>query len=102
MAMDNYNIAQILKNGLYHKKMKQIELAKHLNVEKTAVNRWCNGKSIPDGNTLLKIAAILEISLDAYIKQDAAMAKLQNQRLLDTCDRLKKEIEQMECIIKGK
>ncbi len=100
--MDNFNIGQILKDGLYQRKMKQIELAKLLNVEKTAVNRWCNGKSIPDGNTLLKIATILEISLDHYIKTDPKELKAQNQRLLDTCERLKKDIDLIETIIKGK
>ena len=86
--MDNYNIAQILKAGLYHKKMKQTELAKLLNVEKTAVNRWCNGKSVPDGNTLLKIASIIK------------ERKAQNQRLLDLCERLKKDLDLMESMIK--
>lgn len=99
--MENYNIGQILKDGLYQRKMKQTELAKRLNVEKTAVNRWCNGKSIPDGNTLLKIAAILEISLDHYIGIDPKELKAQNQRLLDTCERLKKDIDLIEDIVKG-
>lgn len=98
--MDNYNIAQILKAGLYHKKMKQTELAKLLNVEKTAVNRWCNGKSVPDGNTLLKIASILEISLDYYTQGDIKERKAQNQRLLDLCERLKKDLDLMESMIK--
>lgn len=42
----------------------QVWVASELGVDKSIVNRWVNGKSIPNGYNLQRIARLFEISAD--------------------------------------
>lgn len=44
--------------------MKQIDLAKRLNVRQTTISNWENGKTEPDSATLQKLAEIFDVSVD--------------------------------------
>lgn len=67
MTLKDYKIGDIIRDGLERNHMTQVELAKLLRVEKTAVNRWCKNKTTPDAKTIFQIAEILHMSLDQYI-----------------------------------
>lgn len=66
--MDAYEIDKILNDYLKLRKMKQKDLASELHVEIATINRWCKGKSLPDSNTFLNIAHILDIKLDEIVR----------------------------------
>lgn len=49
------------------KNLKQIELAEKMNVTKSVISDWVNGRSQPNAEKLLKLSEILEISIDMLV-----------------------------------
>lgn len=47
--------------------LSQEALAKQLFVSRQAVSKWENGEATPDLNTLVKLAAVLQVSLDQLV-----------------------------------
>lgn len=66
--MNQKEIADFLKQLRISKNMTQRELAKEMNVTPQAVSRWENSNSIPDINTLKRIAEFYGISVDEILK----------------------------------
>ena len=53
-----------IKQELKAKNKKQIDLAKHLNVQPSTLSEWLNGKNEPPMKTIVDIAVYLEVSTD--------------------------------------
>lgn len=62
------NIMELRKS----KKMTQLELAQKINYSDKSVSKWERGDSLPDLNTLCKLAALFEVTLDYFITENAA------------------------------
>ena len=58
-----------LKTFRLSKNLTQLELAKLLNVKRTTVSMWENNKSLPNIDTLKKIAQVLDCTVDDLIKE---------------------------------
>lgn len=54
-------LSEIIRRGLFEKKMKQSELAVKLNISRNALAQWVNGRNIPPGDKLLQLAKELDI-----------------------------------------
>lgn len=53
----------------------QDELAKKLNVGRTTVANWEQGRNYPDIQTIVELSNILDISLDALLRPESAIVK---------------------------
>jgi repressor LexA len=58
--------------------MKQVELARKLNVSQAALSGYETGKYEPDNETIKKIARIFNTSVDYLLGGDASAAAYQN------------------------
>ena len=58
-----------LKAFRMSKNLTQLEFAKLLNVKRTTVSMWENNKSLPNIDTLKKIAQLLDCTVDDLIKE---------------------------------
>ena len=52
--------------------MLQYELANRMGVKKASVSAWESGKAMPSAENLLKLADILECTVDAILGRDSA------------------------------
>jgi transcriptional regulator with XRE-family HTH domain len=68
--MDNKKIGKFLFNKRKEESKTQKEVADELNVTYQAVSRWENGDSIPDIETLCKIADMYHVSVDEILQRD--------------------------------
>ena len=65
-------IAEVLKE----RNMKQIELARQLNVGRSRVSNWCSSSSTPNIQMLMRISDVLNVQLTelladiAYLKEN--------------------------------
>ena len=82
----------------------QIELAEFLEVQPRLVGRWEQGKGKPQFDYLLKLADVLEVSLDRLLRgnddEHPDSFDIKNRRLKELCkmaDRLKKEDQDVIC-----
>ncbi|CAK1251040.1 DNA-binding transcriptional regulator [Fructobacillus evanidus] len=62
-----------LKRVRQQKKMSQQTLANLLFVTRQTVSHWENGKNYPDFNLLIRLADILDLSLDELLREDEEM-----------------------------
>ncbi len=62
-------LAQMLKQLRKQHKMTQSDLAAHMGITQQAVGRWETGASSPDPNTLLRISALFDVSVDSLLGQ---------------------------------
>ncbi|EHG5987350.1 helix-turn-helix transcriptional regulator, partial [Enterococcus faecalis] len=53
----------------------QEELVNQLNVSRTAVSDWENGRNYPDSKTLIQISDTLNRSIDKLLKDDLEFIK---------------------------
>ena len=53
-----------IKQELKMKNKKQVDLAKHLNVQKSTISEWLNGNNEPPMKTIVDIALYLNVSTD--------------------------------------
>lgn len=56
-----------LKEKRLEKKLTQEEIAKMLKISRIQYNRYENGKSLPNINTLVKISKILDTNIEYFI-----------------------------------
>jgi transcriptional regulator with XRE-family HTH domain len=56
---------------LIEKNMKQIELARLLNVGRSRVSMWCSCSSTPNVQMLLKISDVLQCDISALLPQNS-------------------------------
>lgn len=68
-------IGNKIKIARSNKQFTQEELATQLNVSRTAVSNWENGRNYPDLKTLIQISDILDISIDSLLKDDLEFIK---------------------------
>ncbi len=53
-----------IKQELKMQNKKQVDLAKHLNVQKSTLSEWLNGNNEPPMKTIVDIALYLNVSTD--------------------------------------
>ena len=53
-----------VKQELKIQNKKQVDLAKHLSVQKSTISEWLNGKNEPPMKTIVDIARYLNVSTD--------------------------------------
>lgn len=68
-------IGNKIKIARSNKQFTQEKLATQLNVSRTAVSNWENGRNYPDLKTLIRISDILDISIDSLLKDDLEFIK---------------------------
>ncbi len=56
------------------RRMLQYELANRMGVKQASVSAWESGKTMPSAENLLKLADILECSVDALLGREPASA----------------------------
>ncbi|WP_326717217.1 helix-turn-helix domain-containing protein [Vagococcus jeotgali] len=64
------NIAETVKKYRNEKKLTQEQLAKELNVSRSAVSSWEVGRNYPDLEMLVSISDLFGISLDELLRED--------------------------------
>ena len=71
-VIDNIKVGEQIKSLLKERNMTQSDLARELNISKSAVSQNLNGRSTFDIQNLMKIAEIFNISIDTLlnIKED--------------------------------
>ena len=86
------------------RKLTQLELAELLDIQPRLVGRWEQGKGKPQFDYLLKLADVLEVSLDRLLKGGDAnhtdSFDIKNRKLKELCkmaDQLKKEDQDVIC-----
>ena len=85
-----------IKEVRKQKKLSQVELASKLGVNQTAVSQWERGSTLPSGNLLPKLTALLDTSSDyllgisdeppVKIDPDDIISKITRQIVLDTLE----------------
>jgi transcriptional regulator with XRE-family HTH domain len=68
MAIDRYKFGENVYKILKAKGMKQKELADAMGVNKESFSRWMNGTRVPSIPMMLKMADILNVSMDRLTK----------------------------------
>jgi transcriptional regulator with XRE-family HTH domain len=63
---------------LIEKNMKQIELARLLNVGRSRVSMWCSSSSTPNVQMLLKISDVLNVQLTELLAAKANLKENQS------------------------
>lgn len=56
------------------RRMRQYELANRMGVKQASVSAWESGKAMPSAENLMKLADILECSVDALLGREPASA----------------------------
>lgn len=64
-------ICQVIKENRKKRELTQEDLAKKLNVSRSTISSWENGRSYPDLEMLLILSKEFEISVDALLKGDS-------------------------------
>ncbi len=59
-----------IKSILTEKKLTNLWLAAQLGVDSTTVSKWCTNSSQPDILTLLKIAHLLDLTIEDLLDED--------------------------------
>lgn len=85
-----------IKEVRKQKKLSQVELASKLGVNQTAISQWERGSTLPSGNLLPKLTALLDTSSDyllgisdeppVKIDSDDIISKITRQIVLDTLE----------------
>ena len=65
------NLVELRKNA----KLTQLDLAEKLNYSDKAVSKWERGESLPDVETLKKIADLYDVSIDNMLKEQKDITK---------------------------
>lgn len=84
------NFAQRLKDLRTTRKLTQTRLAELLEVSPRVYNRWENGDVIPHFDTIVRIAELLDISLDelAGRKEAGGEPRIRNHELHRLCQKV--------------
>ena len=70
-----YKVGNLISKLREEKGFSQIELGSKLGVTNKAVSRWENGRGYPDTSILLKLAEVLEITVDELLKGELSISK---------------------------
>ena len=72
------------------RKMTQVRLAELLGISARGYNRWEKGGNVPHLDTLIKIADILQVSLDELVgrTESSAAPKIRNHDLHQLCQQV--------------
>lgn len=81
--------------------MTQARLAEEIGVDKTMVNRWVKGDSVPNGDKLIKIINLLRIHREVFPdefkeEKDNHVTRSEVESLWERIDRLEKEFRKMK------
>lgn len=94
------NLSTIRKS----RQLTQLELANLLDVQPRMVGRWEQGKAKPQFDYIIRLAQILEVSLDHLLLGDEGQTRpefeIQNKKLKELCkqvDELKPEDQEVVC-----
>ncbi|MDN3177444.1 helix-turn-helix domain-containing protein, partial [Enterococcus faecalis] len=68
-------IGEKIKIARNNRGFTQEELVNQLNVSRTAVSDWENGRNYPDSKTLIQISDTLNRSIDKLLKDDLEFIK---------------------------
>lgn len=100
MADFGKNLAELRKV----RQLTQMELAELLEIQPRLVGRWEQSKGKPQFDYIIKLADVLEVSLDRLLlgvdKQQSAQFDIQNRKLKELCkqvDQLKSEDQDVIC-----
>lgn len=100
MADFGKNLAELRKA----RQLTQMELAELLQIQPRLIGRWEQGKGKPQFDYIIKLATVLEVSLDQLLlgteKQQSAQFDIQNKKLKELCkqvDQLKLEDQDVIC-----
>ena len=100
MAEFRENLSSLRKK----RKLTQIQLAELLDVQPRLISRWETGQTKPQFDHMVRLAGVLEVSLDELVKGDevSAPAKhaIRNKRLEELCrrvDGLPREDQEVVC-----
>ncbi|MEQ9764786.1 helix-turn-helix transcriptional regulator [Streptococcus sp. ZJ151] len=74
--------AEQLKSLRTARNLSQDHLAEQLYISRQAISKWENGDAAPDMDNLIKLAAILEASLDELVLAKAPEVKV--ERIVET------------------
>ncbi len=74
-------ISQIIKDKRKEQKLTQEELAKNIYVSNKTISNWENAKTTPDLESLIRLSALFDISLDELIRGDKEMIKDINKNI---------------------
>ena len=70
-----YKVGNLISKLREEKGLSQSELGSKLGVTNKAVSRWENGRGYPDTSILLKLAEVLEITVDELLKGELSISK---------------------------
>ena len=70
-----YKVGNLISKLREEKGFSQSELGSKLGVTNKAVSRWENGRGYPDTSILLKLAEVLEITVDELLKGELSISK---------------------------
>ena len=94
--MKNFNLPKVLKEKLQEKGMQQLELAQKLGYKQQTISQYVHGINKPDLITALKIADILDISLDELVTGE----KYENKTTRENLKLSEKAIENLKMLSK--
>jgi transcriptional regulator with XRE-family HTH domain len=104
-AIDMEGFAERLRNARSSRDLTQTRLAEILEISPRVYNRWERGSAIPKLDTVVKIAEILEVSIDELVglkKTSDNEPRLRNHelhRLYREIDRLSDEDQQALVVV---
>ena len=100
MADFGKNLAELRKA----RQLTQLELAELLDIQPRLIGRWEQGKGKPQFDYILKLADVLEVSLDRLLRGGEVLQRnhfdIKNKKLKELCkkvDRLKPEDQEVIC-----
>jgi transcriptional regulator with XRE-family HTH domain len=86
------------------RQLTQLELAELLDIQPRLIGRWEQGKGKPQFDYILKLADVLEVSLDRLLRGGEALQlnhfDIKNKKLKELCkkvDQLKPEDQEVIC-----
>jgi len=65
-----YNIGNSIKNARLNANLSQTELANKIGVSHSAISFWENEVNVPNVKDLLKLADVLNVTLDELVGRD--------------------------------
>jgi len=100
MADFRKNLQQLRKE----RKLTQLQLAELLEIQPRLISRWETGETKPQFDHMVRLAEVLEVSLDQLVKGDEAPEArefaIRNRRLAEICrkvDQLGREDQDVVC-----
>lgn len=73
---DTMDVGSKIKKNRLKKEWTQEQLAKQLNVSRSAVSGWEIGRNYPDLEMIILISDLFDISLDKLLREDKEMTKM--------------------------